>query len=75
MRLIRRPYTWATRPWPDDRIIRTAATFVTLVVTTWVMMNVLHWNPFSPAADLINDDTTPTGGDMGAHVWGAGLPS
>jgi hypothetical protein len=70
MRLIRRPYTWATRPWPDDRIIRTAATFVTLVVTTWVMMNVLHWNPFSPAADLINDDTTPTGGDMGAHVWG-----
>ena len=43
---------------------------MTLVVTTWVMMNVLHWNPFSPAADLINDDTTPTGGDMGAHVWG-----
>ena len=34
------------------------------------MMNVLHWNPFSPSADLINDDTTPTGGDMGAHVWG-----
>ena len=70
MRIIRRPYTWATRPWPDARIIRTAATFITLVVTTWIVMNVLHWNPFSPAADLINDDTTPTGGDMGAHVWG-----
>ena len=34
------------------------------------MMNVVHLNPLNPGADLVLDRTTPTGGDMGAHVWG-----
>ncbi len=50
--------------------MRVACTVACLVVTTYVMMSVLHWNPLSPSSDLINDDTTPAGGDMGAHVWG-----
>ncbi len=69
-RIIRRPYEWAKRPWPDDRVIQVATTIACLVVTTYIMMQVLHWNPLSSSADLVNDDATPTGGDMGAHVWG-----
>src|SRR5262245_39120621 len=69
-RIIRRPYEWVRRPWPDDRVIQVATTIACLVVTTYIMMQVVHWNPLSGNADLINDDTTPTGGDMGAHVWG-----
>jgi hypothetical protein len=68
-RIVRRPYRWARRPWPNDRVVRVVCTVVTLVVTTFIMMNVLHWNPFDAGSDLINDDTTPAGGDMGAHVW------
>ena len=45
-------------------------TTLTLVITTVVMMNVVHLNPLNPGSDLIFDHTTPTGGDMGAHVWG-----
>ena len=70
MRVIRRPYGWARRPWPDDRVVQVSFTIATLVVTTFIMMRVVHWNPLSSRADLINDDTTPTGGDMGAHVFG-----
>ena len=33
------------------------------------MFNVVHLNPFA-SKDLVFDDTTPTGGDFGAHVWG-----
>ena len=33
------------------------------------MMMIVHLNPFSPSSDLVFDQTTPTGGDMGAHVW------
>ena len=69
-RIIRRPYEWAKRPWPDDRVIQVATTIACLVVTTYIMMQVVHWNPLSSSADLVNDDATPTGGDMGAHVWG-----
>ncbi len=39
------------------------------MTTTVIMMMVVHLNPFSPNDDLIFDHTTPTGGDMGAHVW------
>ena len=45
-------------------------TFACLVVTTFCMMWAVHLNPFKPSADLIFDNNTPTGGDMGAHVWG-----
>src|SRR5262245_19379255 len=29
MRIIRRPYQWFTRPWPDDRVVRLAVTVST----------------------------------------------
>lgn len=69
-RVMRRPLAWAARPWPSDRIIRYVFTVVTLSITTVIMMKVVHFNPFVPNTDLIFDDTTPTGGDFGAHVWG-----
>jgi len=68
-RVFRRPVAWWQRPWDADRIVRVLVTSATLVTTTVVMMMVVHLNPLSPARDLIFDDTTPTGGDMGAHVW------
>jgi hypothetical protein len=69
-RIVRRPVEWATRPWPTERVVRVAVTAFTLIVTTVIMMNVTHLNPLNGSADLIFDDNTPTGGDMGAHVWG-----
>ena len=45
-------------------------TAFSLIVTTVIMMNVTHFNPLNGGADLVFDDNTPTGGDMGAHVWG-----
>jgi hypothetical protein len=68
-RAVRRPVDWWNRPWDNARIIRVLVTSATLVTTTVVMMMVVHLNPLSPGSDLIFDDTTPTGGDMGAHVW------
>ena len=67
---MRRPVRWAQAPWPTERVVRVTVTTLTLVVTTVVMMNVVHLNPLNPGSDLIFDRTTPTGGDMGAHVWG-----
>ena len=67
---MRRPVRWAQAPWPTERVVRVTVTTLTLVITTVVMMNVVHLNPLNPGADLIFDRTTPTGGDMGAHVWG-----
>jgi len=70
---VRRPYDWARRPWPDERIVKTAVTAATLIVTTFIAMQVVHFNPLHwlgiGGDDLIFRDTTPTGGDMGAHVW------
>lgn len=68
-RVVRRPVAWWQRPWTTDRIVRVLVTSAVLVTTTVVMMLVVHFNPISPSRDLIFDDTTPTGGDMGAHVW------
>ena len=56
--------------WPTTRIVQVVFTVFSLAVTTAVMMNVVHLNPLSSTRDLVFDDTTPTGGDMGAHVWG-----
>ena len=69
-RVIRRPVEWANRPWSNDRIIRYVVTVLSLGVTTGIMMNLVHFNPLWPSRDLVFDDTTPTGGDFGAHVWG-----
>ncbi len=63
-RVVRRPVHWAEQPWPTQRIVRVLITSATLIVTTVVMMNVVH------VRELVFADTTPTGGDMGAHVWG-----
>ncbi len=68
-RALRRPIAWADRPWPAERVWAYASTVLTLVVTTWIMLNVVHLSPFG-SRDLVFDDTTPTGGDFGAHVWG-----
>jgi hypothetical protein len=68
-RIVRRPVRWARRPWPPSRIIQVTVTSLTLFITTVIMMNVVHFNPINASADLIFDPTTPTGGDMGAHVW------
>jgi hypothetical protein len=61
---------WFARDWDDARIWRFALTSFSLVLTTAIVMNVVHLNPLSPGSDLIFDDNTPTGGDFGAHVWG-----
>ncbi len=68
-RLVRRPTEWVNRPWTTQRLVRYIVTVVSLAVTTGVMLNVVHLSPF-PGRDLVFDDTTPTGGDFGAHVWG-----
>lgn len=69
-RMIRRPVDWANRPWPPERILRYVVTVLSLGITTGIMMNLVHFNPLWPSRDLVFDDTTPTGGDFGAHVWG-----
>ena len=69
-RIVRRPVEWVTRPWPTERIVGVGVTAFSLIVTTVIMMNVVHFNPLNGGADLVFDDNTPTGGDMGAHVWG-----
>ena len=61
---------WLERPWPPARVFEVVSTVLALGITTIVMMSVVHFNPLNPAADLILENNTPTGGDMGAHVWG-----
>ncbi|MGB7877119.1 MAG: hypothetical protein WBL31_00030, partial [Ilumatobacteraceae bacterium] len=68
-RVFRRPVAWWRRPWTNQRIVQVLVTSAILVTTTVVMMLVVHLNPLSPSSDLVFDRTTPTGGDMGAHVW------
>lgn len=68
-RVVRRPLNWWNAPWTNERVARVIVTSTALVATTVVMMMVVHFNPLSPSRDLIFDNTTPTGGDMGAHVW------
>jgi uncharacterized membrane protein len=68
--VFRRQIDWLNRPWPTERVVAFLLTVVTLAATTAIMMNVVHFNPLSPGKDLVFDDTTPTGGDFGAHVWG-----
>jgi uncharacterized membrane protein len=68
-RIVRRPVEWAARPWPTERVVRYVVTVFSLVLTTAILMKIVHLNPFA-SKDLVFDDTTPTGGDFGAHVWG-----
>jgi hypothetical protein len=68
-RLVRRPRAWWDRPWTTERVVRLLVTSSILVTSTVIVMAIVHLNPFSPSRDLVFDNTTPTGGDMGAHVW------
>lgn len=67
-RVFRRPVAWYRRPWDDARMIRLSVTVATLVITTYVMLKINHAIPF--VDDALFLDTTPRGGDLGAHVWG-----
>ena len=68
-RVFRRPIGWWNREWTNERVARVLVTSASLVTTTVIMMLIVHFNPLSPSRDLLLDNTTPTGGDMGAHVW------
>ncbi|HYN34407.1 MAG TPA: hypothetical protein VES40_17410 [Ilumatobacteraceae bacterium] len=68
-RVFRRPVAWWNRPWSPERVVKVLVTSAVLLTTTWIVMMVVHLNPLSPGRDLVFDRTTPTGGDMGAHVW------
>ncbi len=67
--MLRRPLRWWQRPWTNARVTQVVVTSAALMTTTVIIMFVVHFNPLSSSSDLIFDDTTPTGGDMGAHVW------
>jgi len=62
-RLTRRPLEWIDAPWTVQRTLRTITTLAFLGVTGFILMQVVHLN-------LVLDNNTPTGGDMGAHVMG-----
>ncbi len=68
-RMVRRPVGWWRREWTTERTWRYVVTALALGITTAIMMNVVHLNPINLGDDLVFDDTTPTGGDFGAHVW------
>ena len=70
-RVTRRPKAWWSAPWDNARIIRLVVTSAALTVTTLIIMRVVHLSPIPGfgSQDLVFDQTTPTGGDMGAHVW------
>ena len=70
-RVFRRPIAWWNAPWTNERIVRLLVTSTALTVTTVIMMRIVHFTPIPGfgGQDLILDQTTPTGGDMGAHVW------
>ena len=56
---------WVDRLWDRLAVVgwRRIITFLTVAAATLLVVSVLH-------PGLILRDTTPTGGDMGAHVWG-----
>ncbi|MFK8022601.1 MAG: hypothetical protein AB8G26_01450, partial [Ilumatobacter sp.] len=71
-RVMRRPRAWWDAPWDNARTWRLIVTAASLSITTVAVMLVVHFNPIpflGGEGDLIFDETTPTGGDMGAHVW------
>lgn len=71
-RIFQRPRAWWDAPWSAERVVKLIVTASSLIITTWIITRVVHFAPvpFAGDSDLIFDETTPTGGDMGAHVWG-----
>ena len=49
--------------WPREKLVRFWVRLVFLGVTTFIAIRVVQ-------PSLLFRDSTPTGGDMGAHVWG-----
>ena len=60
-RVLRRPTAWLNAPWPTERIVQYFTALVLVGGSTFVMLQVVH-------LDLVFQNNTPTGGDMGAHV-------
>ena len=62
-RIVRRPTAWLNAPWPTERIVQYFTALALVGGATFVMLQVVH-------LDLVFENNTPTGGDMGAHVMG-----
>src|SRR5512143_643658 len=60
-RVVRRPRNWLDAPWTNERIARYLTALILVGGTTFCVLKVVHLN-------LVFENNTPTGGDMGAHV-------
>ncbi|MGZ4766116.1 MAG: hypothetical protein ACXVH5_08460, partial [Ilumatobacteraceae bacterium] len=60
-RVLRRPRHWLDAPWTNERIARYITALILVGGTTFSVLKVVHLN-------LVFENNTPTGGDMGAHV-------
>jgi hypothetical protein len=60
-RIVRRPSNWINSPWPAERVIQYLTALALVGGSTFAVLQVVHVN-------LVFTNTTPTGGDMGAHV-------
>ncbi len=60
-RVVRRPRNWLDGPWTNERIARYLTALIVVGGTTFSVLKVVHLN-------LVFENNTPTGGDMGAHV-------
>lgn len=60
-RIVRRPRNWLDGPWTNERIARYLTALLVVGGTTFSVLKVVHLN-------LVFENNTPTGGDMGAHV-------
>ncbi len=60
-RVLRRPRYWLDTPWTNERIARYLTALIVVGGSTFSVLKVVHLN-------LVFENNTPTGGDMGAHV-------
>src|SRR4026207_1826770 len=60
-RIVRRPRNWLDAPWTNERIARYLTALIIVGGSTFSVLKVVHLN-------LVFENNTPTGGDMGAHV-------
>ena len=62
-RIVRRPSNWINSPWPAERVVQYLTALALVGGSTFAILQIVHVN-------LVFTNTTPTGGDMGAHVMG-----
>ena len=67
-RIVRRPRHWLDAPWTNERIVRYLTALILVGGATFSVLKVVHLN-------LVFENNTPTGGDMGAHVMAPGVPA